>query len=147
MQGGRCIDCGYARSITALSFHHRDGAEKRFEISSFRGSWDRLLEEARKCDLVCVNCHRLRHAAEDDKGGASYFVRYRREVKTEAIRERGGQCERCGFRAHQAALEFHHLDPQRKEFAISNDGIVRSRVRVAAELEKCVLICANCHAE
>jgi hypothetical protein len=45
------------------------------------------------------------------------------------------------------ALEFHHLDPKAKEFAISHDGITRSWSKIQAELAKCVLLCANCHRE
>jgi hypothetical protein len=44
-------------------------------------------------------------------------------------------------------LEFHHPDAKRKEFAISVDGIYRSWERVEKELENCVMLCANCHAE
>jgi len=147
LKGGRCVDCGYDRSSSALQFHHREGTQKDFILSTFTGSTRRLLAEAEKCDLVCANCHRVRHAAVDDAVEASYFVLFRREVKATAIRERGGRCESCGFSAHQSALEFHHLDPSQKEFGFSARGIVRSKARVAAELAKCVLLCANCHAE
>ena len=146
--GGRCMDCGYDRSDSALQFHHRDGQEKTFAIGGFTGSWRRLVSEATKCDLICANCHRIRHApgpevAED----ADYHVLYRRGVKAADVEARGGRCERCGFKKQQAALEFHHLDPAIKEFGLSENGIVRSVERRAAEIEKCVLLCANCHCE
>lgn len=44
-------------------------------------------------------------------------------------------------------MEFHHLDASEKEFAISVDGIYRSWEKVQKELESCVMLCANCHAE
>lgn len=55
--GGKCIKCGYNRSIRALSFHHRDPSIKLFELSADGYKFaDRLLE-AQKCDLLCANCH------------------------------------------------------------------------------------------
>jgi transposase len=57
--GGRCCICGYARSMRALHFHHLDPAHKRLAISS-KGvalAIDVLRAEARKCVLLCSNCH------------------------------------------------------------------------------------------
>lgn len=58
------MDCGYSRYIGALELHHRDPAQKGFALSvgGLTRSWDRLVVEANKCDLVCANCHRERHA-------------------------------------------------------------------------------------
>jgi hypothetical protein len=44
-------------------------------------------------------------------------------------------------------MEFHHPDPSKKEFAISVDGIYRTWEKIRKELESCVMLCANCHAE
>jgi transposase-like protein len=57
--GGRCNLCGYDRYIGALQFHHRHGADKEFGLSD-RGltrSLDAVRAEARKCILLCANCH------------------------------------------------------------------------------------------
>lgn len=43
-------------------------------------------------------------------------------------------------------MEFHHLDPSKKEFTLSKRG-ARSLERLRAEVDKCVLLCSNCHAE
>ncbi len=57
--GGACAICGYDRWPGALHFHHRDPASKRFELSAdgFARSLDRARAEARKCVLLCSNCH------------------------------------------------------------------------------------------
>jgi transposase len=57
--GGRCCLCGYDRYIGALEFHHLDPSEKRFEINTSGAtvSLDALRAEARKCVLLCSNCH------------------------------------------------------------------------------------------
>ena len=73
--------------------------------------------------------------------------RRRRRVKQRLIEEAGGRCRLCGYRKYQGALQFHHLDPTKKEFGISGRGVTRSLERSRAEASKCVLLCANCHAE
>lgn len=71
----------------------------------------------------------------------------RKRLKEMAIELKGGKCMFCGYRKTSAALDFHHIDGKTKEFGISLDGITRSWQRVSKELEKCVLVCANCHRE
>lgn len=56
--GGCCIKCGYSKSLRALSFHHRNPEEKSFTIATGTIiAWEKLLEESKKCDLLCANCH------------------------------------------------------------------------------------------
>lgn len=59
--GGCCIRCGYDKCEGALEFHHRDPTEKCFGISRTNRSFAKQLEEAKKCDLLCVNCHAEEH--------------------------------------------------------------------------------------
>lgn len=58
---------------------------------------------------------------------------------------RGGKCERCGYDICLKALEFHHVDPSKKDFTISNDHVKLGDAIV--ESKKCILICSNCHKE
>jgi hypothetical protein len=56
--GGGCVVCGYDRCIANLHFHHVVPAEKSFEIQMGSGkALAAYREEARKCVLVCANCH------------------------------------------------------------------------------------------
>ena len=144
--GGRCVDCGYSTCAEALQFHHRDPSTKDFRLGEFNGSLARLREEAEKCDLVCANCHQLRHSIEA-KANSARVVQLRRETKLRAIGLFGGLCGGCGGGYPPAVFQFHHRDPAGKEFAISADGIYRRWGKVADELTKCVMLCANCHAE
>jgi transposase len=73
--------------------------------------------------------------------------RRRRVVKRKLVAEAGGRCVICGYDRCQRALEFHHLDPATKEFHIGYTGVTRSLARARAEAQKCILLCANCHAE
>ena len=55
-------------------------------------------------------------------------------------------CGRCPYNGCAAALDFHHIDPDSKSFAISN-RLNYSLKRVIAEIAKCCLLCSNCHRE
>jgi hypothetical protein len=74
-------------------------------------------------------------------------VEWRRRVKATLVAEAGGSCRLCGYKACLAALEFHHLDPSEKSFPLSRQGITRAMAELREEALKCVLLCANCHAE
>jgi transposase len=73
--------------------------------------------------------------------------RRRRNVKRILVQEAGGACRLCGYDRCIAALEFHHVVPADKRFSMSARGLARSIARARAEARKCVLLCANCHAE
>jgi hypothetical protein len=73
-------------------------------------------------------------------------MRRRARVRTLLIEEAGGRCAACGYDAHPAALHFHHVDPSTKAFVL-RDGDTRSLARMREEASKCVLLCANCHAQ
>ncbi len=64
--------------------------------------------------------------------------------KQQAIEYKGGKCEYCGFIGHQAAFDFHHLDPKIKRFNWTKMRL-QTWDRVLEELDKCILLCANCH--
>ena len=70
----------------------------------------------------------------------------RRKVKELAIESKGGKCEICGYNKCIGALELHHAFGS-KSFSISEKGYTRSWEKVRSEIEKCVLLCANCHRE
>lgn len=58
---------------------------------------------------------------------------------------RGGKCIRCGYNKCIQALEFHHLDPNKKDFTISNANF--KLLEATEEAKKCILLCSNCHKE
>lgn len=64
-----------------------------------------------------------------------------------AVQYKGGQCCICGYNKYVGALEFHHLDPNQKDFGIGSKGYTRSFDIVKKELDKCICVCSNCHRE
>jgi len=83
-------------------------------------------------------CRRCRMEAVD---------RRRREIKRMLVAEARGACAICGYDRSVQALQFHHLDPADKSFSLAAGGLTRSLQRAREEAAKCVLLCANCHAE
>lgn len=73
--------------------------------------------------------------------------RRRRKLKVMAVEYKGGKCEKCGYNRCIGALEFHHIDPTQKDFAISTTGSTRAWSKIQTELDKCILVCSNCHRE
>jgi hypothetical protein len=146
--GGRCVDCGYSRCSAALEFHHRDATTKEFGVGRFNGSLERLLVEVAKCELLCANCHRQRHARADaNLVDMKATALSRRRTKMRAVSCFGGNCYGCDLAFTPQVFEFHHLDARDKDFGIATEGITRPWEKIVAELEKCVMLCANCHRE
>lgn len=73
----------------------------------------------------------------------------RNNVKEMAVAYKGGKCENilCGYNKYVGALEFHHIDSNEKDFEISRKGYTRSWEKTKEELDKCVMLCSNCHKE
>lgn len=74
-------------------------------------------------------------------------MRSQRRKKERAVQAFGGCCQRCGYDKCLDALEFHHLDASTKAQSPSYVVMRWSWERAKVELEKCVLLCANCHRE
>ena len=72
-------------------------------------------------------------------------IEWRKRKKIELVKYKGGHCERCGYDKCISALAFHHLDSNQKDFAIS--GKSYSIEKLKKEVDKCIMVCANCHIE
>jgi transposase len=83
-------------------------------------------------------CDRCRSEAASER---------RRGLKLTLVREAGGQCALCGYDRHVGALHFHHLDPLAKQMNVGSGAVATSLEVLREEARKCVLLCANCHAE
>jgi hypothetical protein len=113
----------------------RRTGERETEAECRKHGLTRHVSVASERRLRCTKCR------------AEAVSRRRRKVKEILIAEAGGKCAICGYARHPAALQFHHVDPATKSFGLGVRGITRSIERLRAEAAKCVLLCANCHAE
>lgn len=104
--------------------------------------------EERKC--ICKICGReyivnkiKRNSFE--RCNSCYVKDRRRRIKQEVVKHKGGKCVVCGYNKCITSLDFYHLDEETKEFGISGNNF--SKERLFKEIEKCVLLCKNCHGE
>lgn len=102
-------------------------------------------------DLVCKK-HGLTPHSEGKrprcrKCMVEAVTKRRRVIKMQAVEYKGGKCCKCGYDKYIGALEFHHLDPSQKDFHLGDKGHCVSWEKVKAELDKCILVCSNCHKE
>lgn len=69
----------------------------------------------------------------------------RKNIKIQALEYKGWSCTKCGLieKDHPEIYDFHHLDPNEKEFNISKNALIFDKIK--NELDKCVVLCANCH--
>lgn len=135
---GKCTSCGYNQCPQALAFHHL--GNKEFLISNFRKTkqLDLLKIELDKCEILCFNCHNEHHYNPD--------IDYQsHERKNKAVEYKGGKCTKCGYDKCPAGLTFHHTDPNEKDYAIANNRDSFDEIKI--ELDKCILLCGNCHNE
>ena len=90
---------------------------------------NRIKEYSKKCSTRCGSCN-------------TKIRRFR--AKAAAIQLLGGKCTKCGWHGNQAAMQFHHKNPKKKDFIIGNVGN-KSWDSIKNEMRKCILLCANCH--
>lgn len=76
--------------------------------------------------------------------------RKKQKLKQLLVKYKGGKCERCGYNKSLSALHFHHKNKQEKEFSLSQINLNSTNMTldiIKKEIDKCELLCANCHAE
>jgi transposase-like protein len=105
------------------------------DVRCSRHGLTRHVVVASECRLRCAKCR------------SEAVSRRRRRVKEILVEEAGGRCVLCGYKRNSVALQFHHVDPATKSFGLGVRGITRSIAKLREEAAKCVLLCANCHAE
>ena len=88
-----------------------------------------------------------RNRSENQNTKRVYFRR--KKLKERFVKQLGGKCERCGYNENPMILEFHHKNPEEKEFEIGqaiSRGVPTSRPElIQEEVLKCELVCPNCH--
>lgn len=72
-------------------------------------------------------------------------INFRRRIKNKLVEYKGGSCVKCGYNKSIQVLQFHHINPNEKDFTIS--GKSYSFEKMKNEVDKCILLCSNCHIE
>ncbi len=97
------------------------------------------------CSRDCREILSSQRKLERAKRAGSHVISWRQRTKLRAIAYKGGACQICGYNKAVRALQFHHLIPGEKDFNISRAS--KSWQSIKTELDKCILLCSNCHAE
>ena len=106
--------------------------------------------EKRDADRVCKKCsykNRRKHKDENSRKEANKerYKQKRRDLKDRIVRERGGKCEKCGGEYPSYVYDFHHIDPLTKSHNPAVFFRNNTIDKLYEELEKCIMVCANCH--
>ena len=123
-----CLACTPFGTHNTVNFSKQDYRKHEWTNCERCGKVMSPFERLRK---YCANCS---------------LTTKRFRLKAKCIQHKGGKCMICGYKKCISALEFHHRIPSEKEFAISS-AFGRDWFKIAIELEKCDLLCANCHRE
>lgn len=129
-------------------------------LNKYKLSTKRKLSNEDTENKFCSRCGQIKDRGEfykrRGKEGASVYCKpctteqtleRMRLFKQKCIEYKGGKCERCGYNKYNGALDFHHIDPGKKDFGIANMRSYSFDDKVKNELDKCILVCANCHRE
>ena len=141
-------------------FHNLANRKFCFTCSPFMLHNTKLLTtgpKIAKTKRVCPRCKTEKlitefYSKRNEDGNSSYCkpctteqtLERQRELKRLAIEYKGGQCGQCGYDKCPGAMEFHHVG--HKDFTIANARLT-SFAKIKDELDKCVLLCSNCHRE
>ena len=87
----------------------------------------------------------IKHGKKKKVSNTEAVESWRKRKKKALVEYKGGKCQCCGYSRCIEALEFHHLDPNIKSFTIS--GKSKSFNSLKNEVDKCILVCSNCHKE
>lgn len=94
----------------------------------------------------CIKCGKTNKAKKNLVCNTCRSFESRTKNKLKAIEIKGGQCQKCGYNKSRKALVFHHRDPSTKHFTIAWAWHL-SWQKIQEEIEKCDLLCSNCHIE
>ncbi len=143
--GGKCVCCGYNKCMSSLAIHHLDPSIKEISFSGVRAngiSWDKIIQELRKCILVCNNCHGEIHAKIIDvpKNAASFdesFSNYKELEK----QSQQNECPICGKMKHVFKITCSRQCAAKNSYKVNWDNIdleielkTKSVVKIAEEL-------------
>jgi len=152
-----CVDCGGTFKPFQMDFDHRDPATKSFNVMTGRAmlmSTAKVLAEVAKCDIVCVNCHRLRtrdaarsRSRPPPSTAPSQLVKQRMWQEHAALLHdlRSVPCADCGSRFDVCAMDFDHRDPGAKRYTVTRMVGKADTQAILEEVAKCDIVCANCH--
>lgn len=118
---------------------------KTYEETNSVRQTSKILKVTRDTVNKYVKINRKKSDLSRDQQLSKNVIEWRKRKKIELVAYKGGCCQLCGYDRCIEALEFHHNDPNEKDFTISGKSWSFERLKV--EADKCILVCSNCHKE
>ncbi|EBS4516540.1 hypothetical protein DQT32_03855 [Salmonella enterica subsp. enterica serovar Braenderup] len=145
----KLYDCSRDTIVKILKRNNIDLRSASESISNGKLQSDNVVSNKNKiCEIHNVMYEQYKNGRHVCKKCANEKIsNYRRELKIKAVEYKGGKCAFCGYNKSISALEFHHTDPNEKDFGIATKGTIRKFEAIKKELDKCIMLCANCHRE
>ena len=155
-----CIKCNDTFTNVAPNNTYVDIRSRKYcwTCKPYNSSNNKVLEE--RTEKECNRCHKVlpieafySKTATGLRTKVTYcigcMIEYNKErelkIKIVLLTLRGGCCSVCGYNKNVFALDFHHRNPEEKEFNLAHiSGITKA---VLDEIEKCDILCSNCHRE
>jgi hypothetical protein len=144
-------------AISTVSYHCKlhglgDNNQKvtENEIIEFQKMYDEIGSLKKVAKLTGRSFETVKKYIKQKKRGrtttfSESVILWRKRTKIKLLEYKGGKCEICGYDRCNRALQFHHRNPLEKDFTISGRSLSFDRLK--DEVDKCVLVCANCHSE
>jgi hypothetical protein len=144
LKSGPCFDCGRTYPYYVMDFDHRDPSKKIMDVPMMaryqRFTWQDILAEVAKCDLVCACCHRLRTYPSNVSYNTRRIVDLHRSIMTEL--KATTPCFDCGRTFKACQVDFDHVHTKNSSVPHLAG---RSMEELLREMASCQLVCANCH--
>ncbi len=139
--GRFCLDCGESDPVVLEFDHVRPPKICAVSRMVSNGStWADIAAEIAKCELVCVNCHRIRTATTHNW----YANQARQHLYAQIGKVLAGKWCPCG-EGDQRVLEFDHVRGEKIESISQLINRGRAWGTIRSEIKKCQILCANCH--
>lgn len=139
----------YHCSKNEIKHYKFDGFEKIQKLYDEIGNYKKVAEELNLSKSFVRKHIKIKKIKKDPlerkKDVSNNVMNWRKRVKIKLVEYKGGKCLNCEYNKSIRSLTFHHLNPEEKDFGIS--GKSYSFERMKKEVDKCILLCANCHNE
>lgn len=137
LKNGKVISCGCYKKEVNPFLSLQDGETKICPVCGNRFVPNNAYR------IYCFDCVPVRISSKER------IKRIDRLIKHKLIQYKRRKCERCGYNKCEGALQFHHINPEEKEFTVSQVNLNENYTieKLYKEVDKCLLLCANCHAE
>jgi len=148
----KCTNCNketsnpkFCSKSCSNGFHNKENPKRRPEHScTICGK--PVNAQHRICSDECRKRRKVLSTERTAAASYSHTKRFRKNQKNRAVEYLGGKCTLCGYNKCNQSLDFHHKNPTTKEFSISQN-CNRSWSKMVKELDKCIILCRNCHGE